>query len=139
MSAPGAGRARPGIARPALAGLACGLLILGASGRLLMRALTLTLVEPPRFSWRGTLLVLASGAVWGAVTGPLLLPIRAAIGSRPGAGAAFGAASLLLAGIVFLAAGGAGDIEAPPLFLLLSGLSFPALFLVFGLAVDRLV
>jgi hypothetical protein len=122
-----------------LAGLASGLIVLGVGGRLLMRALTVALVESPRFTWTGTLAVLGTGAAWGAITGPLLLPIRAALSrGGPVAGAVHGVASFVLAGFVFVAAGGASNVVAPPFFLVLSGISFPALFLLYGLAVERL-
>jgi len=128
------------LAAAMLAGLGSGLLVLGVGGRLLMRALTVALAESPRFSWTGTLTVLATGAAWGVITGPLLIPIRAALSRHgPVVGAALGATSFVLAGLVFLAAGGASDVVAPPLFLVLSGISFPALFLLYGLATERLV
>jgi hypothetical protein len=121
----------------ALAGLGSGLVVLGAGGRLLMRALTVTLEEGPRFTWTGTLAVLGGGAAWGLLTGPLLVPIRARVGPGRSVGTALGLVSCALAGAALATISGV-EVDAPPLFLLLSAVSFPALFVLFGLAVERL-
>ncbi len=136
---PSGARRRHGTERVVLAGLASGALVLGLGGRVLMRVLALTTPEPPRFTLEGSLQVLAVGAVWGAVTAPLLL---VAEGRFPRLGRSkgplLGLAVLVLAAAALLLIEGAGEIVAPRSFIVLSSLLFPALFVVHGVAVEKL-
>jgi len=123
----------------ALAGLASGFLVLGVAGRGLMRVLAFTTPEDPRFTLLGTLEIIGLGAAWGLITGPLLLPTRARVGRRA-AGIVCGLIAFVLAAVPFaLYSGFRGGLVAPRLFLWLSALAFPALFVLHGVAVDWLV
>lgn len=121
------------------AGLVSGALVLGLGGRGLMRLLAFTTPEAPRFTWYGSLQVVASGAVWGALTGPLLLALRARRSARLVQGALFGLLVLALAIPPFFAFSGfRGTLVAPASFLWLSSVTFPALFALHGILVRLL-
>jgi hypothetical protein len=128
------------VAVAAVAGLLAGALVLGIGGRLAMRAVAYADPAPTRFTWIGTLQVLGAGAAWGAVTGPVLLVfdgLRARL--RWTTGLVFGAVVMVLAVLgVGLVAGFAGRIVAPPVFILLTAVVFPMLFLAHGVLVDVL-
>lgn len=122
-----------------IAGLVSGLLILGLGGRTLMRLLAFTTPEDPRFSWAGTLQIIALGGVWGTLTGPLVLLTRPRL-ENWFAGALFGLLVLLPAAVVFaIFSGFTGEIVAPASFLWLGAHTFPTLFMLHGLAVSSLV
>ncbi len=129
------------VAVAAVAGLLAGTLVLGIGGRLAMRAVAYADPAPTRFTWLGALQVLGAGAVWGTVTGPLVLAfdgLRARLGGATGL--AFGAVVLGSAVLaVELVAGFGGRIVAPPAFIILSAVVFPILFLAHGVMVDVLV
>jgi hypothetical protein len=59
-------------------GIAAGIIILGVGGRLLMRGVAVMAGVPPGFSMGGSLEVVISGALYGAIAGLTLLafPIR---------------------------------------------------------------
>lgn len=116
------------------AGLVSGALALGLGGRVLMRLLAFSTPEMPRFSWAGSLQVVAAGAVWGLLTGPLLLPFRAPKAPRALSGALFGLLVVALAAPPFLALSGfQGELHAPAPFLWLSAVTFPILFALHGI------
>lgn len=129
------------IAIATVAGLVVGTLVLGIGGRLAMRAVAFTEPAPPRFTWLGTLQVLAAGAVWGALTGPLLLAFDRIRGRLHWfTGLVFGAMVLGLAVVaVGLVVGFTSQIVAPAMFIVLSVVLFLTLFLAHGLVVDLLV
>ena len=124
-----------------VAGAIGGLLVLGVGGRFLMRLLAFTTPESPRFSWLGLVQILGAGVAWGMLTAPLIIPI----GRRPRlrralVGPIFGALVLALAVPPFFLLSGFDDqIVAPPLFLWLSGLAFPVLFMFHGVVVHRVL
>jgi len=121
----------------AKAGFWSGLLILGIGGRLLMRLLAFTTPEDPRFTWLGTLQIIALGAAWGVLTGPLILVMRSRLRRAQLIGPVFGLSVFALAAVPFvLLSGFGGQIVAPPSFLWLSALTFPALFVLHGVAVN---
>lgn len=124
-----------------LAGFVAGLVVLGIGGRLLMRGLAYVTPEAPRFTLAGTLQVIGAGAVWGAVTAPLLRIPAGSLSVRPRvAGALHGVIVLVLAVLLFLAVtGGGGRIVAPVSFVVLSAVLFPLLFIVHGMVVALLV
>lgn len=129
------------VALAALVGFLAGSVMLGLGGRLAMRAVAYTEPAPPRFTWLGTLQVVAAGAVWGGLTGPVLLAFDSVRARwRWITGLAFGAVVLGLAALVVaLAVGRGGQVVAPPAFIILSAVLFPILFLVHGMVVDVLV
>jgi hypothetical protein len=129
------------VAITVLLGFATGLLVLGIGGRVVMRVLTVTLEEPPRFTIVGTLEVIGAGGAWGALTGPVLLLLdRMRAHVDWAVGPTFGALVLILAFLaVGLVLGFGGRIVAPTTFILLAAILFPALFLVHGVAVEVLV
>lgn len=133
-------RAR-GAAIAAVAGLLAGALVLGIGGRLAMRVVAHAEPAPPRFTWLGTLQVLAAGTAWGAVTGPVLLAFDGLRAHwRWATGLMFGAVVLGLAALVVGSVVGLGGrIVAPPAFIILSAVVFPILFLAHGVVVDLLV
>lgn len=129
------------VAITAAAGLVAGTVVLGIGGRLAMRAVAYADPAPTRFTWLGALQVLGAGAAWGTVTGPLLLAfdgLRDRVGRATGL--VFGAVDMGLATLVVgLVAGFGGRIVAPPVFITLSAVLFPMLFLAHGVTVDILV
>lgn len=128
------------IADAALAGVVVGLLVLGVVGRGLMRLLAFTTPEDPRFTWIGTFEILGLGASWGALTGPLILPLRRRSLPAWTVGPTFGLIVFVAAAIPFaLYSGFGGTLVAPDLLLWLGGLAFPILFLLHGIAVDRVI
>jgi len=66
-----------------LLGVATGALFLGAGGRLVMRLVALATGRFPTFSVRGTLTVVLSGAVAGAVGGLILFVLARLLPKRP--------------------------------------------------------
>lgn len=119
------------------AGFASGALALGIGGRLLMRLLAFTTPELPRFSWFGSFEVVAAGAVWGIATSPILVFLERRLRRR--SGPVFGLIVLAIAVPPFLVLSGfRGSLEAPALFLWLSAVSFPILFVAHGWLVSHL-
>jgi len=117
------------------AGLASGLLILGVGGRIAMRVVAYTASDPLRFTLGGTLQVVALGAAWGGLTGPILLLLaRLPRSRRRWTGPLFGTIVLGLAVlIVGTVLGFEGRIVAPPAFIALSAVLFPLLFVLHGI------
>lgn len=104
-----------------------------------MRLLAFTTPEAPRFTWLGTVQILALGAAWGLLTGPLILGAMARLGRSALVGPVFGLTVFVLAAIPFaLYSGFGGRLVAPALFLWLGGLTFPVLFVLHGMAVAGL-
>ncbi len=123
----------------AMAGLASGLVVLGIGGRLLMRLLAVVTPEDPHFTWSGTLEVLAIGAAWGLLTGPLILVLGTRLRRPHLIGPVFGLVAFGLALVPFLLFSGfGGPIVAPPALLWLGALTFPALFVLHGMAAQAL-
>lgn len=121
------------------AGLVSGTLVLGLGGRALMRLLAFTTPEAPRFTWLGSVQVLAAGAVWGALTGPLLLLFRSLKTGRSVQGTLLGLLVLAVAlPPFFILSGFRGTLVAPASFLWLSSITFPALFALHGVLARRL-
>ena len=99
-----------------------------------MRLLAFITPEAPRFTWYGTLQIIGLGAVWGMLTGPLILATPPRMReSRLGA-VAFSLVLFVVAAIPFLLYSGfSGSLAAPAAFLWLGALGFPALFAAWGL------
>lgn len=132
--------ARSRFATALFAGLVSGFLVLGIGGRIAMRLIAYTSTAPLELTLGGILVVLGAGAAWGALTAPLLLlleRLRPRIGWC--VGLVFGASVLLLAVVAFVVVQGTEGIVAPPAFILLSAVLFPALFLGHGLVVQALM
>lgn len=124
----------------AVAGLVAGFFVLGTAGRILMRLLAFTTPEDPRFTLLGTLQIIGLGAVWGMVTGPLVLLARARLDNECVTGSVFGLVVFVLAAVPFaFFSGFTGRIVAPPLFLWLGAITFPLLFVLHGVTVNSLV
>ena len=66
-------RPRARTATAIAAGLVSGLVVLGAGGRVVMRIVAYTTPEADKLTLGGTLEVVATGAAWGALTGPMML------------------------------------------------------------------
>ena len=121
------------VLRTALAGCVSGLLVLGIGGRALMRLLAFATPEDPRFTWYGTLQIIGLGALWGLLTGPLILVAPSRLRDSGLGAVVFGLVLFgLAAGLFLVYSGFSGSLEAPPLFLWLGALSFPALFVAWG-------
>jgi len=104
-----------------------------------MRLLAFTTPEAPRFTWVGTLQIVALGAVWGLLTGPLILVAAGRLRSGRAVGPTFGLFVFVLAAVPFaLYSGFGGRLVAPALFLWLGAVTFPALFIVHGMAVSAM-
>ena len=123
----------------AIAGFVSGLLVLGIGGRVLMRALASFTPEDPRYTWIGTLQIVGMGAAWGFSTGPLILMTKRTLQKAWLIGPVFGLLVFVLAAIPFMIFSGfSGEIVAPSKFLWLSAVSFPVLFALHGLLVNKL-
>ncbi len=121
------------IVRTALAGFVSGLLVLGIGGRALMRLLAFATPEDPRFTWYGTLQIIVLGALWGLLTGPLILAAPSRLRESQLGAVVFSLVIFALAAIPFLLYSGfIGSLVAPTSFLWLGALSFPALFVAWG-------
>lgn len=104
-----------------------------------MRALAFTTPEDPRFTLVGTLQIIALAAVWGAVTGPLILAMSFRIRGASFVGPVFGLVVFVLAAVPFiLYSGFGGRVVARAIFLGLGAISFPLLFVLHGMAVSTL-
>ncbi len=121
--------------RSTLAGLACGTLILGVGGRVLMRGIALATGGSGGFSLGGSLEVVAVGALYGALGGLLLLGFPLRLGRwRP----ALHATILLVVVALSSAAarGAASGVRLPARVVVV--LAFGGLFLAYSFALAAL-
>lgn len=121
-----------------LAGLAVGAVILGIGGRIAMRMVALAAGEKLRFSVGGTAEIILAGAGGGTLGGLLFLIVQRFVpqaGSRRGM--KLGAALLAIAVVPLLLS--LGGLVAPLQMIVATIVLFPALFLVYGIAVEAIV
>ncbi len=124
------GRVAPAL----LAGLECGVLVLGIGGRLAMRLIALASAQPPVFSIAATLEVLAAGAWRGAVGGTVYLALRRLAGRlSPWVGGLVTGLLLFAFAVITLRRSIRGQIAALDIGPLTAGL-FGAVFVLYGLA-----
>lgn len=128
----------PRLARDILAGLAAGIVVLGIGGRLLMRGIAVATGTGAGFSWGGTAEVVLFGAIAGAAGGLAYGLVLRRFMKRPlWRAAALGLGTYLVLAVLPYDAKMAITAFPQsqwPLILL----AFAALFLLFGLAVEKL-
>lgn len=121
-----------------LAGGIAGALVLGVGGRVLMAALPVLSGAAPRFSWGGSLEVVALGSGYGVVGGAVLGALDR-LAQRAGAARGLTAGALLCTLAWLSSPVGRSTAKGAPVPLTVVVMISVVTFAVFGLVADRLL